>query len=128
MLYDGTWSNENQLLNYHKSSNMTNNSTNYENTKKNSYSKFTDINNTNNNNEQYLNNINKKNKPKKKVTFNERVDVIEVESYKIYNLIEDEPINSLEDYYYKRYKAMVEDNNNVNRDSNKCSNCSCIIL
>ena len=59
-------------------------------------------------------------KPKKRVTFNETVDVILVESYKKYNR-EDEDISSSGDYYDYNY------NSKKNRKK-KSTKCECNII
>ena len=60
------------------------------------------------------NNIGTNNKPKKKVRFNNKIDVIPVESYKEYNKIEDdffvnEPENTYKELPNKKKKKVCDD-------------------
>ena len=62
-------------------------------------------------------------KIKKKVNFNNNVDVINVESYKEFNKIEDDYFNQ---YYNNLYASLI--NNKTKPKNKKDCNCSCIIL
>ena len=76
-------------------------------------------------------NISKKKKSNKRVKFNDKVDVVNVESYKEYNKIEDVEIN-FQEYLLQiqNYSNMSQnnDNNNVNDKKKKCDNCTCYII
>ena len=75
-----------------------------------------------NNNNQF-----KRKKSNKKVKFNDNIEIVNVESYKQYNKIDDEyfNINSYIANYINQNNANAN-NNKINRK--KCSDCSCYII
>ena len=88
-------------------------------------------NNNNNNqiivqNNQISNNQNQIKAPdkiKKKVNFNNKVDVVKVESYKEYNKLEDEYFKQM---FLNSY-AITTTNNTQPKNKNDCD-CTCIIM
>ena len=88
-------------------------------------------NNNNNNqiivqNNQISNNQNQIKAPdkiKKKVNFNNKVDVVKVESYKEYNKLEDEYFKQM---FLNSY-AITTTNNTQAKNKNDCD-CTCIIM
>ena len=63
------------------------------------------------------------NNSKKKVTFNNKVDVVHIESYKEFNKIEDNDFNSGD--YFQIYPNSYDTKKNNNK---KNCNCACNIL
>ena len=82
-------------------------------------------NNTNNNH------IIKRKKSNKKVKFNDKVEIVYVESYKNYNKIYDDDDFNINNYliYYTNNCTNNNNNNNTNNiNRNKCSDCNCHII
>ena len=69
--------------------------------------------------------LSKRKKSNKRVKFNDKVEVILVESYKKYNYIEENGINYQE--YLQRYKNYYEIERR-NDNKKRCGDCSCHII
>ena len=70
--------------------------------------------------------LSKRKKSNKHVKFNDKIDVILVESYKAYNVIEDDEFNYQE--YLLNYKNYYENQRKNDNNKKVCDGCTCHII
>ncbi len=92
----------------------------------------TNENSNENTNENTIENTIEKNS-NKKVKFNDKVDIIPVESYKEYNKSDEDYENKILEYFKKNYNdynnnSSISYNTEKQRNNKKFCNCTCFIL
>ena len=72
------------------------------------------------------NNMKKKKSSNKRVKFNNKVDIIEVENYKEYNKIDEDDMYNYQDYFSSYNSYFNTKKEKINKK--KCNDCICYII